>query len=42
MLFNVDGLPSKRPTLNEILKNKLLSNRIRDFYISCYKKLNKI
>jgi len=37
-------LPSQRPTLNDILKHKLLANRIRDFYISCYKKLksNKI
>lgn len=34
-------LPSQRPTLNEILRNKLLSNRIRDFYVSCYKKLNQ-
>jgi len=32
-------LPSSRPSLNDILKHKLLTNRIRDFYISCFKKL---
>merc|ERR1712228_356268 len=34
----LNQLPSSRPTLTEILKNKLLTNRIRDFYISCYRK----
>merc|ERR1712154_229506 len=31
-------VPSQRPTLSEILNHKILTNRIRDFYISCYKK----
>eukprot|EP00483_Globobulimina_turgida_P004059 UN04067 len=31
----LNQLPCARPTLNEILKHKLLQNRIRDFYISC-------
>merc|ERR1712204_23802 len=34
----LNGTPSSRPTLQSILKSKLLVNRIRDFYISCYRK----
>eukprot|EP01083_Nonionella_stella_P086476 240295_1 len=37
----LNQLASSRPTLGDILRNKLLSNRIRDFYISCYKKHQK-
>ena len=34
----LNQVASSSPTLKEILKHKLLQNRIRDFYISCYKK----